>query len=363
MISFQDFRIQAEASMLANKKEGKVFVADFKNGEGKYISTVFDTDEDPYDMSLKISPRVEVRITYLTKDDKISGVQITKLSGKTLERINLSTLGFEGVLHLLQIFSDLDLKSVANKSLILDSSIVGDEEALKRHLMTILSDEKGLEALSKLAESQSIVEAISAAYRQQMYQKEIKNLEKLLELEEAGNIVESIKNEESLKEYTAGQPEKIFHKWIEKNLWVFGVDYAKKHDARKIAIASEADLLVESIDGFLDLIELKRPKLSCEFLKLDSSHKSYYPSPELSQAIGQCLLYLQKMADMKLVLEKDYKVQIIRPRVKIVIGRTNQFNSEQLKALRMLNSNLNHIQIVSYDYLLSCGRKIIANYE
>ena len=118
---------------------------------------------------------------------------------------------------------------------------------------------------------------------------------------------------------------------------------------------------MESLDGFLDLIELKRPKY--EIFQHDTSHHCYYPSSDLSKVIGQCLFYLQKLDDYKLNLEKEHKVKILYPRIKIIAGRTNKFNDEQFNALRMLNANLNHIQIISYNYLVGCGEKVIASYE
>ena len=208
-----------------------------------------------------------------------------------------------------------------------------------------------------------IADKLSAAHRQKHYQEEMNNLEQLLKLEENDNIVMEIKNYENLKQYVAGQPEKIFQNWIEKNLWVFGIEYIKKLDARQIAFFSEADLLMESVDSFLDLIELKRPKLEYKLFSYDEGHKSYYPSSNLSSVIGQCLFYLQKMDEYKLNLENEYKVKVLRPRIKIIAGRTKDFDSDQFNAMRMLNSNLNHIQIYSYDYILSCGKKIISLYE
>lgn len=232
-------------------------------------------------------------------------------------------------------------------------------------LNTILKKLNEDEKIKTLLESLSEIELknLSAAHKQKSYQTEIKNLEQLIDLEEKGSIIEDIKKHDNLKFYSAGQPEKIFQNWIEQNLWVFGIEYIKKYDARKIAIFSEGDLLMESMDNFLDLIELKRPKLKYNIFDYDASHRSYYPSPDLSKVIGQCLFYLQKMDDYKLILEKEHKIKILRPRIKIILGRTNKFNDNQFEALRMLNSNLNHIQIFSYDYLLNCGRKIISLYE
>lgn len=209
------------------------------------------------------------------------------------------------------------------------------------------------------------VQHLSAAHKQKCYLQEIENLENLLLLEEQWSITTTIYDYPLLLSYKAGQPEKIFQNWLDNNLWVFGVDYIKKYDFRKIAIFSEADILLESMDGFLDLIELKRPNISGlgkRMFKYDVSHKSYYPSGELSEVIWQCLFYLQKMTDYKTVLEKEYKAKILYPRIKILIWRTSDFNEEEFIALKMLNSHLNWIQIISYDYLLSCGRKILAHF-
>lgn len=206
------------------------------------------------------------------------------------------------------------------------------------------------------------IQNLSAAYKQKSYLQEIQNLEVLLQLEDDGDIVNKIKEYSILETYVAGQPEKIFQNWLEKNLWVFGVEYVKKHDYRKIALFSEADILLESIDGFLDLIELKRPKVGRWIFKYDKSHDSYYPSNELSEVIWQCLFYLQKMSELKLNLEKEYKVKILYPRIKILIWRTIDFTEDEYTALKMLNSHLHCIQIVSYDYILSCGKKVLAHF-
>lgn len=233
-------------------------------------------------------------------------------------------------------------------------------------LKTVLDKFIGNEKVENLFKILSEVELkyLTTAHKHQVYQKELENLQKLLELEESGNVVEDIKEYDALKPYLAGQPEKIFQNWIEINhSWIFGVEYIKKYDARKIALFSEADLLMETMDGFLDLIELKRPKLKSDIFKYDNSHNCYCPSPDLSEVIGQCLFYMQKMDVYKTVLEIEHKVKVLRPRIKIIAGRTKDFNDEQYKALRMLNSNLNHIQIISYDYLLSCGTKLLSNLQ
>ncbi|MGV3459048.1 MAG: Shedu anti-phage system protein SduA domain-containing protein [Flavobacterium sp.] len=240
------------------------------------------------------------------------------------------------------------------------------EQLKEKDLSTILtllskfeSDDKVKGLLETLNDLE--IENLHGAYHHKLITDELINLEILLGLESENNIVEEIENYPQLKKYTARQPEKIFQNWIEQNLWVFGIDYIKKHDERKIALFSEGDLLMETVDGYLDLIELKRPKH--ELLKFDQSHKCHYPHPDLSQVVGQSLFYLQKLAEYKSVLQDEYNVKIIMPRIKVIAGRNKDFSQEQKDCIRMLNTNLNQIQIITYDDLLSYGKLILSANE
>ncbi|MBU1064001.1 hypothetical protein KKC74_04240, partial [bacterium] len=135
------------------------------------------------------------------------------------------------------------------------NKLKGIDSKVLNTVLDRLKEDKYLKQLEN--DEDAIIEYLFAEHKHQVWQIEIDNLEKLLQLEEAGNIVKEIKKHEDLKPYMAGQPEKIFEKWITNNIkWVFGIEYIKKHDFRKIALLSEVDISMESIDGFLDLIEL-----------------------------------------------------------------------------------------------------------
>mgnify|MGYP000333153599 CR=1 FL=1 len=244
-------------------------------------------------------------------------------------------------------------------SLILEQLKESDLQTILSLLEKFESQEKIrglLESLSNLE-----IENLHGAYHHKLISTEVQNLEKLLALEIEGSITKTIGKHEELLKYSAGQPEKIFQNWIESNLWVFGIEYVKKHDARKIALFSEGDILMESVDGYLDLIELKRPIHS--ILKYDDSHNCYYPHPNLSKVIGQSLFYLQKLSEYKLNLESEYDLKIIMPRIKIIVGRNFDFKEDQKDCLRMLNSNLKSIQIITYDDLIVFGGLLLKTYE
>ncbi len=244
-------------------------------------------------------------------------------------------------------------------NLILEKLGSSDLDTILQLLEKFESEEKIKGLLESLSDLE--IENLHGAFQHKIITSEIENLEKLIQFEMKGNITSEINNHVELLKYKAGQPEKIFQNWIESNLWVFGIDYIKKHDSRKIALFSEGDLLMESVDGYLDLIELKRPKH--ELFKFDNSHKCFYPHTSLSQVIGQSLFYLQKLQDYKLNIEKEYEVKVIMPRVKIIIGRNINFQNEEKDSLRMLNSNLNSIQIITYDDLVQYGKLILASFK
>lgn len=236
---------------------------------------------------------------------------------------------------------------------------VTDLETISIFLRKFSSNDKIKGLLNSLDKIE--IENLYGAFHHKYMVEEVNHLEKLIELEINGNITIDIDNEPCLLKYKAGQAEKIFQNWIENNLWIFGIEYIKQHEARKIALFSEGDLLMESVDGFLDLIELKRPKHT--ILKYDNSHNCHYPHNDLSIVLGQSLFYLQKLSEYKLNLENEYNTKVLMPRIKIIIGITDTFDKDQLHCLRMVNSGLNSIQIISYSDLVKFGKLLISVYE
>src|SRR3989344_2834647 len=131
------------AEILARRNAGEIYCADFNNGTGKYISSVIESN-DPVDIQIKISPRIEVRLTYIFDKKEVSGVQISKLGGDGKRTdMHLSTLDWKGVLSLLHIFSEMDLSAVAHRSLIIEGGLTQDPESLKKFLHTVAADEDG----------------------------------------------------------------------------------------------------------------------------------------------------------------------------------------------------------------------------
>jgi len=156
--------------------------------------------------------------------------------------------------------------------------------------------------------------------------------------------------------------EAVFQKWFEENTWIFGKNYVHRVPKRTIGLESSADLIYVSVDGFADLVELKKSVVAKSILLPDASHKTFYPSAELSRALAQAIHYLQVIEDHRLQLVELVKIPVLRPTITIVIGRSNNWDKPLRKQLRILNSTLLNIKVLTYDHLLEMGNNILQLY-
>ena len=150
------------------------------------------------------------------------------------------------------------------------------------------------------------------------------------------------------------KPESFWQDWFSKNKWVLGSEYLQIIDERHINVDNIADYLMEAFDGFVDIVEIKKPgidKLWCDTL----DHGNYIPTSELTKAIIQCQNYIyeiERQSNSIDFLERVKNNKVIKPRCLLVFGRSNLWNNEQRKAYRILNASLNQITILTYDHLL-----------
>jgi hypothetical protein len=156
--------------------------------------------------------------------------------------------------------------------------------------------------------------------------------------------------------------EAVFQKWFDENTWIFGKNYVGRVPKKTIGLQSRADLVYISVDGFADLVELKKSVLARPILLPDSSHNTFYPSQELSRALAQAIHYLQVIEDHRLQLVQLIKIPVLRPTITIIIGRSNDWNDQMKEQLRILNSTLLNIKVLTYDHLLAMGDNILQLY-
>ncbi|MBI3981010.1 DUF4263 domain-containing protein [Candidatus Microgenomates bacterium] len=380
-----DFFQADESTIIANKKIGKIYVADFPKGEGKYVSTVFNEEDLYYDVGLVISPKIEVRLTYIAHDEAITGVQISKLSnGKLVEKINLSTLGFKGVLNLLQIFSSLDLTSVSNRSLILDAGVIKDETKLKKHLTTILSDEKGFKIIAELAESRGLINMGDIGN----ISKKRKSLDFFKNLLEDANAFAKIKSE-----WKKQRDEDVWQQFFEDNKWIFGygLEYVfnaaiKKEQLQQVLKGNDFLSHGKKPDGilktlgiaqFFNIVEIKTHKKRLMNDKMYRISNVWQVSDELTGAIAQCQQYIRITVGniTELIEIKDdngnrtgEEVFCFEPKCFLLMGSMrDEFtdengeigNTDKLSCFEYFRKNLFRPEIITFDQIYQRAKNII----
>ena len=128
-----------------------------------------------------------------------------------------------------------------------------------------------------------------------------------------------------------GFSESSWQKWIYANNEIFGTKYEKPLEKEKINISgSMPDYLFPTLDGFVDVLEIKLPK--DKVIKLDKSHKgSWYFSSGANKAIGQVANYLKEIEERRPELNEHLKgkynkdINFLKPRGYILIGNNSEW--------------------------------------
>lgn len=155
--------------------------------------------------------------------------------------------------------------------------------------------------------------------------------------------------------------ENDWQKWFTKNNWVLGSNFVKILDEREIDTKNIADFLMEASDGFLDIIELKKPNSDAKFWMSQKDHDNYVPHSDLVKAITQSAIYIHKVEQQANSAEfiKRVGVSVIKPRCLLIFGRSNDWNSEQKEAYRILNCSYHNLIIMTYDQVLERANRIL----
>ena len=155
-----------------------------------------------------------------------------------------------------------------------------------------------------------------------------------------------------------------WQKWFENNSWVLGSEFVRVLDERSIDTKNISDFLMEAYDGFLDIVEIKRPEGDMTFWAKSQDHGNYYPSTDLVKAITQASIYIyevEREANSNKFLEKVDGVKTVKPRCILIFGRSVNWNPEQIEAFRILNSEYHNISILTYDHVLDRAKRVVGH--
>jgi hypothetical protein len=170
----------------------------------------------------------------------------------------------------------------------------------------------------------------------------------------------AIKQFETMLEQDEKEP--AWQGWFQKNSWVLGSEFVRILDERNIDVQNISDFLMEAYDGFLDVVEIKRPEGGLQFWAASLDHGNYVPSTELTKAITQASRYIyevEREANSVKFLERVGQIKTVEPRCILIFGRSNNWNVRQIEAYRIMNAGYHNITIMTYDHVLGRAKRIV----
>ena len=185
--------------------------------------------------------------------------------------------------------------------------------------------------------------------------------------EDIQTAISAIKKGKALSEFEAeldnNNNEAFWQNWFNANKWVLGSEYLTILEERKIDTNHIADFLVQAFDGFVDIVEIKKPNFP--FWANSKDHNNLIPSTDLIKAITQCQNYLyeieREVNDIKTY--ERLKTRIIKPRCLLIFGRSRDWSDEEREAYRILNSSYVNLTILTYDHLLERAKNVMSKID
>ena len=153
-------------------------------------------------------------------------------------------------------------------------------------------------------------------------------------------------------------PERKYQKFLEENHWIFGSEYSELLDKRNLVVGQQLDFpLRRTVDGYLDVIEIKTPLNGKSGFIRDTSHDNFYPGADIHKHTQQVLNYLTALeSDRHRIMAQD-KIDVTKVRGKLIVGRDGS-EAEQ-EARRLFNANQRSVEVMSFDGLVRVGKRIL----
>lgn len=205
--------------------------------------------------------------------------------------------------------------------------------------------------LIKKTDNKKIAEAIIASDLSYI------DIQKALDIKKREDAINQF--EEMLKN---DLPESKWQGWFEENSWVLGREFVKILGERRIDTNNISDYLIESYDGFLDIIEIKKPEEGkLDFWSKSRDHDNVVPSSSLVKAITQVTKYIyevERESNSNKFLAR-VKIPIVKPRGILIFGRSSNWDDEEKEAYRIINSSYHNLLIMTYDHVLDRAKIIL----
>ncbi|WLD14660.1 Shedu anti-phage system protein SduA domain-containing protein [Planctellipticum variicoloris] len=169
----------------------------------------------------------------------------------------------------------------------------------------------------------------------------------------------------ALKEFQAlmesDAEERFFQRLFDKNWWMLGAQYVEHIPKRHWTDEENLDMMLKTADSGYDIIELKRSNAS-----LFKKHRNkWIVSSEVNDAVNQAAGYISEIERQRDHFIARYNTDLYKVRAKVLLGTIREDEDgviEKRLALRMYNSHLQNIEVITFDGVVRiCDQIIHAN--
>ena len=344
--TLDDIKISIQSS-IRNPNIGSVFQSVLKKGPMAYkIATIFEIKNaktgEHHHFSLRLDSYSKLKTGWKYNRENSIGIDGDVGEIERLVRFICGTTACDVPTEIgsFRLINEESYLSAQNIATLVQKSDSSEKSQLMRAIIEDISESDTIPSdLQDAFESGNIklLESISTSARIVQYRWA---LEKLKEM---------------ISKTTTDEP--AFQQLLEDNPWLFGSEYSQLIDKRSWTRDDRLDFMLRrTIDGYLEIIEIKTP-ISAPLFNYDNSHDNYYSSAPLSKTIGQVMRYIEETErERNSILARD-GYDALKIRARIIIGRDG--NENQQKALHNLNAHLIQIEVITFDQLVKIGEQVL----
>ena len=271
--------------------------------------------------------------------------------------IRLTSEGADGdeIQNLLDFLREVDHLEDVGEYLLVKSDTT-DDRRFKQILEAVTTSDRKVELLTEiLSWAETDPKATDGLVKLASHNPQrSKSLTAALNYGRYSNALDKFKK--MLEDYSLKEPD--FQAFLEANYWLFGTEFCELLPSRQLTLGNELDFpLRRTVDGFLDVIEIKTPLRGGSGFKYNDSRNLYSPKSDIYDAISQVTAYVTDLESDRDRIYRIFKIDVSKVKGKIIIGR--QGNEQEIQKRRELNNTLKGVEILSFDDLIAIGQRVL----
>lgn len=356
-------RDEKDIEYLVNYNNDTLYVKDFRNNKGKYMTTVFENNSE-----IQISQKIAVRITYIKDDEAIKGIKITKIkNGENDGELVLSSFDLKHLEAFLQLIKSLNLSELSSSKIKFSNDFKLDTTS-KESLNSILKSEDGLSYLKEFIKDGGLSES------------------ELINLKERKNQLSKFHDMLSRVDIIR---ETVWQNFFEANKWIlgYGLDYIFTEEVmneklEQITNGANFNNRGFEIDALLKTKGAINSFCLCEIKRADTPLIKRHPrsdvwsvSNELIDSVAQIqkntMRFTRSNATQISVQDKQgnptgENIFLIQPKAYLVIGVLSEFNTEngnnesKFSSFELFRKNIKSPEIITFDELYERAKFIVS---